>query len=184
MGTKLLMSTAFHPQMDGMTEWANRSIGQVLGALVHNDQKDWACLCPMVEFALNSHISATTGYAAFELNYGYIPQLGQCISTDTKFAGVKHFAQQAINNLMMAHNTIIEARVNQTHHTNLVRRPGGEYPPGSLVYLLTKNLALPKGRVKKLLPKYIGPYKVVEVHMVALTITLDLLPELKARQIH
>ncbi len=85
---------------------------------------------------------------------------------------------------MMAHDAIIEAHVNQTHHANLVRWPGGEYPPGSLVYLLTKNLVLPKGQVKKLLPKYIGPYKVVEVHMAASTITLELPPELKARWIH
>src|SRR6266481_10124144 len=128
--------------------------------------------------------SATTSYAPFELNYGYIPQLGQCISTDTKFSSVKHFAQQALSNLMMVHNTIIEAHMNQMHHANLARWPGGEYSPGSLVYLSTKNLALPKGQVKKLLPKYIGPYKVVEVHMTASTVTLDLLPELKARQIH
>ena len=61
MGTKLLMSTLFHPQMDGTTEQANRSIGQVLRAMVRNDQKDWAELCPMVEFTLNSSVSAMTG---------------------------------------------------------------------------------------------------------------------------
>ena len=40
MGTKLLMSTSFHPQMNGTTEWANRSIRQVLWAMVCNNQKD------------------------------------------------------------------------------------------------------------------------------------------------
>ena len=30
MGSKLLMSTTFHPQMDGATEKANRSIAQIL----------------------------------------------------------------------------------------------------------------------------------------------------------
>ena len=65
MGTKLLMSTSFHPQTDGMTEQANRSIGQVLREMVCNDQKDWAELCPMVKFTLNSSVSAMTGYAPF-----------------------------------------------------------------------------------------------------------------------
>ena len=86
--------------------------------MVRNDQKDWAELCPMVEFALNSSISATTGYAPFKLNCGYIPPLGQRISTDTKYAGVKQFAQQVLYNLMAAHNAIIESCVVQTHHAN------------------------------------------------------------------
>ena len=63
---------------------------------VSNDQKDWSDKCPMVEFAINSSVNATIGYALFELNYGYMPQSGQHISTDTTFKGVKQFAQQAI----------------------------------------------------------------------------------------
>ena len=49
---------------------------------------------------------------------------------------------------------------------------------------MTKNLALPKGWAKKLLPRYIGLYKVVEMHTAALTITLELLPELVSRWVH
>jgi len=41
MGTKLLMSTSFHPQMDGAMERANRSIGQMFWALIKPDQKCW-----------------------------------------------------------------------------------------------------------------------------------------------
>ena len=88
MGSKLLMSTMFHLQMDGATEWANRSIAQILLTIVSNDQKDWSDKCPMVEFAINSSVNATTGYAPFKLNYGYMPRSGQHISTDTTFKGV------------------------------------------------------------------------------------------------
>ena len=83
MGSKLLVSTAFHPQMDGATERANRSIAQILCTVVSNDQKDWSDKCPMVEFAINSSVNATTGYTLFDLNYRYMPQSGQHISTDT-----------------------------------------------------------------------------------------------------
>ena len=103
MGSKLLMSTMFPPQMDGATERANRSIAQILCTVVSNNQKDWSSKCPMVEFAIISSISATTGYAPFELNHRYMPQSGQHISTDTAFKGVKQFAQQAVWNLLDAH---------------------------------------------------------------------------------
>ena len=118
MGTKLLMSTSFHPQMDGATEWANRSISQVLQALVHNSQNDWEEHCPMVEFALNSSMNTSTGYVPFELNYGYIPQLGQCLNTDMKFVCVRQFVEQVLWNAMAAHDAIIAARVMQMHHMN------------------------------------------------------------------
>jgi hypothetical protein len=57
MGTKLLMSTAFHLQMDGTTEWENHSIGQILHPVICDDQMDWERKCPMVELVLNSNVS-------------------------------------------------------------------------------------------------------------------------------
>ena len=89
MGTKLLMSTAFCPQTDGATERANHSIGQILRMIINDDQKNWADKCPMVEFALNSSVSATTRFAQFELNQGYMPQVRMPTSFDTIFKGVK-----------------------------------------------------------------------------------------------
>ena len=88
MGSKLLMSTVFHPQTDGATEQANRSIAQILCTVVSNNQKDWSGKCPMVEFAINSSVNATMGYAPFKLNHGYMPRSGQHILTDTTFKGV------------------------------------------------------------------------------------------------
>ena len=112
----------------------------------------------MVEFAINSSINATTGYAPFELNYGYMLQSGQNISTDTSFKGVKQFAQQAVWNLLDAHDTILEHRIGQMHYSNKCHKPSVEYQINDLVYLSIKSLALPKHREQKLMPKFIGPY--------------------------
>ena len=183
MGTKLLISTAFHPQMDRATEQANRSIAQILRTVVNHNQKNWSEKCSMVEFTINSSINTTTGYAPFELNYGYILRLGQHISTNTSFGGVKQFAQQALWNLMDAHDTIIEHRVAQTHYSKKYWKPSIQYQPNDLVYFSTKNLTLPKGRAKKLLPRFIGPYKVLKAMNDSLNVTIELPQELKDRRI-
>ena len=117
MGTKLRMSTAFHPQTDGATEWANWLVAQILQTVVDNDQKNWSEKCSMAEFALNSSVNATNGYAPFELNYGYMPWSEQHISMNTTFKGVQ-FSQQVLWNLIDAHNTILEHRVMQMHYSN------------------------------------------------------------------
>ncbi|KIJ61932.1 hypothetical protein HYDPIDRAFT_74303, partial [Hydnomerulius pinastri MD-312] len=75
--------------------------------------------------------------------------------------GVRHFVQQALDNLVQAHNAIIESRVNRAHYANRGRRNETPFEQGDLVYLSTKNLSFPKGQVHKLIPKYLGPYKVL-----------------------
>ncbi|KAF8233081.1 hypothetical protein L208DRAFT_1558527, partial [Tricholoma matsutake] len=47
------------------------------------------------------------------------------------------------------------------HYANQHRQEEPKISPGDLVYLSTKTLRMPKGRASKLLPKFIGPYKVL-----------------------
>ena len=188
--TRLLMSTAFHPQTDGATERANRSVIQILRAAIRADQADWVSKIPMVEFAINSAVSASTGFAPFELNCGFLPRMFQELPPSS-LPGVQHFAEQARDNLLIAHDAIIDSRVHQTHHANKRRRDEqvaqGKISPikeGDLLYLSTANLNLPKGRSKKLLPLYIGPYKVLTAKPESSNYTLELPDDLRKRGIH
>lgn len=115
LGARLLMSTSFHLQTDGQSERAIRNVGQILRTVVRPDQTDWADKIDLVEFAINSSISETTGYAPFELAGGYMPSMIKEIRKDQNFAqGVKTFANTALQNIADAHDAIIEARTFQT----------------------------------------------------------------------
>ena len=137
----------------------------------------------MAEFAINSSVNTTTGYAPFELNYGYMPRSGQHISMNTTFKGIKQFAQQTLWNLIDVHNAILEHRIMQMHYSNKHRRPDVIYHENNMIYLSNKNLALPKGRARKLMPRFLGPYKVLKAMNDSSNVTLELPPELKDRRI-
>ena len=94
LGTRLLMSTAFHPQTDGATEHANRTINAILRAVVNADQSNWVDKLPMAEFAMNSSVNKSTGYTPFDLTFGYIPTLRGLMDNIpvTVKPGVREFA--------------------------------------------------------------------------------------------
>jgi len=97
LGTKLLMSTSFHPQTDGASEQAICSVAQILRAMVQLDQQDWPDKIPMVEFALNSAISSSSGFAPFELNYRYTPSVNLGIVPELHAVpSVRHFAKHTL----------------------------------------------------------------------------------------
>ena len=138
----------------------------------------------MVEFAINSSISESTGYVPFELAGGYMPSMIKEIRSDENFAqGVKSFALIALQNLADAHDAIIEARVFQADKTNKKRGNEPNIAVGDLVYLSTKNLNMPKNRAQKLCPKYIGPYKVSKAYPEFSNYTLELPMALQGRRI-
>ena len=185
LGTKLMMSTSFHPQTDGATERANRVINAILRAVIQPDQSDWYDKLPLVEFAINSVVNKSTGYAPFELNYGFIPTLrGLLDRVPTSFKpGIRHYAEKAQSHLLTAHDAIIAARINQTYHANKRRREEPSYLVGDRVWLSTEYLAMPKGRTQKLMPKFIGPFTITKADKRTSNYQLDLPDEMKSRHI-
>ena len=143
---KLLMSATLHPQTDGTSERAIRNAIQILRAMVRPDHKDWVTKLPMTEFALNSSISSLTGFTSFELNYKYMPVLMQHIKEGKPSIalGIRTFVQQAIQNIEMVHDAIIESQVTQVSHANEKQSEGRSIQIGDLMYLSMTNLTMPR----------------------------------------
>ena len=138
----------------------------------------------MLEFAINSSINKSTGFAPFELDGGYMPSMIREYTANNIPPGVREFADKALQNLMDAHDSIIESRVTQKHYADKRRSEEPSLKIDSLVYLSTRNLSLPRGRASKLLPKFIGPYPIVEANPETSNYRLGLPTELAKRGIH
>lgn len=182
LGTELRLSSSYHPQTDGATERANRTMTQMLRQCVALDQKDWVIRLPAVEYAMNCARSDTTGFSPFFLNYGRMPR-PLIWDSSTEYPGVKVFAQRMKDAIMSAHDEVIAARVKHTNQANRHRRKA-EFVEGDLVYLSTKNLKLPKHRARKLTPKYIGPFKILKIVEPGTTYKLELSAELRKHGIN
>lgn len=72
-GTKLRMSSAYHPQSDGQTEVVNRCTEQYLPCFVKHRPKQWSAFFPWVEYWYYTTFHARTGTTPFEAQYGRPP---------------------------------------------------------------------------------------------------------------
>ena len=183
IGTRLRMSSAYHPQSDGATERANRTVTQMLRQCIHPNQKDWVLQLPAIEFAINSARSVSTGYAPFFLNFGRMPRAMIWDSApSTEFPAIREFALQKKLALMAAHDSILAARVKQIRNANK-KRQDVPFKEGDLVYLSSENISFPKGLARKLIPKFLGPYKIISDFGNG-SFQLDMPPHLKKRGVH
>ncbi|KAE9092309.1 hypothetical protein PF010_g5148 [Phytophthora fragariae] len=74
LGTRLLMSTAAHPETDGQTERVNRVLEGVLRSYA-TSFASWSSFLPMAEFALNNSTHASTGLTPFFVNNARHPRV-------------------------------------------------------------------------------------------------------------
>ena len=68
LGPRLDMSTADHPQTDCQSVLANRVLCDVLRRLSAETPRRWSSMLPIVEFAMNKGVHASTGYTPFYVN--------------------------------------------------------------------------------------------------------------------
>ena len=184
IGQRLLMSTAYHPQTDGASERAIQTMSQILRAVVDDYQFNWVDQLPLVEFAMNSAINSSTGFAPFETNYGWMPRLIQGLVDEPTHEGIQQFIENIKDVLNRTHDKLVTQRVRQAVQANKHRRTGRRYNAGDKVYLSTKNINFPKGRASKLCPKYLGPYEILKADHETSTYKLKLPPDLSKRHIH
>ena len=70
--TKLLFSTTC-AQTDGQIKVVNRTLSQLLCAIIQKNLKSLEECLPFVEFAYNKTVHSTTGFSPFEIVYGFNP---------------------------------------------------------------------------------------------------------------
>jgi len=164
--TKLNMSTSYHPQSDGQTERANRTLEDMLRAYVSAQQDDWDELLPLVEMAYNDSIQASTGFSPYYLNTGR--HLSTCLnqamervdesSTPATAALLRRWDEA----LIKVRENIRKAQQRQRQYADAHRRDLA-FEPGAAVLLSTENLRANMVGAPKLLPRFIGPYRVKRV---------------------
>jgi hypothetical protein len=183
LGTKLAMSTAYHPQTDGQTERVNRIIEDMLRAYVNYNQNDWDHHLTAVEIAYNNSVHSSTGFSPYFLNYGQHPNfplslLAHSSSVNTKNALVEDIINQLHDDLQTAKHHIDQSQQQQQQQTNK-HRAHVEFDEGQLVMLSTEHLRLQMKITPKLTPRFIGPFK-IKRKLSPLNYELELPPNLSS----
>lgn len=167
LGSKLRMSTSFHPQTDGQTENSNKQLEQVLRSVVNFKQDDWDEHLAAAEMANNNSRNATTGFTPFFLNTGREVTMPIDTALEELGAGNPTAADtlkrwQAA--LLHATENISRAQRSQAKHADQHRREVA-FKPGDLVLLSQQNIQLlgDEHRTRKLSTRFLGPYPVKRV---------------------
>ena len=159
LGTRLNMSSAFHPQTDGLTERYNRVLEEYLRSYVSATYDDWDQWLPLAQFAVNNSKQESLQATPFYLNFGRHPRTPATVTNNSDLPGAEEFASTLHKAITEAKSALQAAQQRQKAFAdNKTRRI--EFAVGQKVLLDTRNLTLRTTGPNKLLQKYVGPFKV------------------------
>ena len=161
---KLRYSTAFHPQTDGQTERMNQTLEHYLRCFIDAQQKLWPSLLRTAEFACNNAVNSTTSLSPFQALLGFNPNF-QIRDGDVRVEKEAPAAQHRFEKLNELREKLqtswrkaTEAQATQYNK----RHQEMSFKKNDIVALSTKNLRLKEGTTKKLSPRWIGPFRILE----------------------
>ena len=182
LGTKLLFSTAYHPQTDGQSERTIQVLEDMLRACVLDFRGSWEDHLPLVEFAYNNSYQSSIEMAPYEALYGRPCRSPVCWSElgETTLIGPELVAETAENmglirkrlkaaqqltteKVKVIRQRLLTAQSRQKSYADRRRRPLS-FDVGDHVFLkISPRRGLTRfGRGGKLSPRYIGPFDIIE----------------------
>ncbi|CAI7787037.1 unnamed protein product [Closterium sp. NIES-54] len=160
MGTRLAMSSAYHPQTDGQTKHLNQIVEQLLRAACKDDINKWDLHLPVLEFAYNNAKHAATGETPFFLCYGRHPLTPQQPTVLASVQPAHDFVTTVQQLWDRTHKRLQDILSSQKRLADRHRRDH-TIAVGDHVLLDTCNLNL--GHLpSKLRPRFCGPFLVEE----------------------
>jgi hypothetical protein len=173
LGVERSMSTSSHPQTDGQTERVNQTVQIALRHYVAGDHSGWVALLPQIQFALNSRRSRSTNLAPFFVAFGREPRspmdaLLRAGPADYHNEAAATFANRMRNIHAHVGDAIAVAQRTMAAQYDRHHRGVAPFKPGDKVLLdhrdLSRNTAAtanPDARVRKFLPRFIGPFTIL-----------------------
>ena len=141
LGITHRLSTSYHPETDGQTERANRTLEVYLRHFVNYKQDDWVQWLPLAEFTMNSNDNASTGISPFFAAFGHHPRLDFRPELDAPTANSRPaFADTMASIHCQCRDAIGLAQAYQETYANRKRLPAPRYQVGDKVFLSLKNI--------------------------------------------
>lgn len=165
LGTKLHVSTAYHPQTDGASERTNQTVEVMLRCVCSDYGADWAEKLPRVQFALNTSVSESTQFSPAQLLMGYQPRnvldvFAQSSQPPSDNPAAADMLEHMRSDLDLAHKRLADAKARMKAYADKSRRDVC-FEVGDEVLLSTANIDFAVAR--KLKPRFVGPFKVTKV---------------------